>query len=64
MNQSNTLILSRITIALLNKQKTLCKQAGKTGTPPYLERMYADIHIPTSYTTPICCAVARGVFLQ
>jgi hypothetical protein len=60
MKQTNTLILGKITIALLNKQKTQYTPGGKLGLPPITERMYIDMSIPTSYTTPIC-AVA-GIY--
>jgi hypothetical protein len=58
MKQTNRLVLSKITIATLTRQKMQYTPAGKMGMQPFM-----DTNIPTSYTTPICTTVP-GILLQ
>jgi hypothetical protein len=63
MKHSNRLILSKITIATLNRQKMQYTPGGKMGVQAYMDMMNIDTNIPTSYTTPICTTVP-GVLIQ
>jgi hypothetical protein len=54
MKQPNSLILSKLTIATLNRQKMQCTPGGKMALHPVAISMNIDTNIPTSYTTPIC----------
>jgi hypothetical protein len=62
MKQSNRLILSKVTIATLNRQKMQYTPGGKMGVQAYMDVMNIDTNIPTSYTTPIC--TAPGILMQ
>jgi hypothetical protein len=62
MKQSNRLLLSKVTIATLNRQKMQYTPGGKMGVQAYMDAMNIDTNIPTSYTTPIC--TAPGILMQ
>jgi hypothetical protein len=62
MKQTNRLILSKVTIATLNRQKMQYTPGVKMGVNAYMDAMNMDTDIPTSYTTPIC--TSPGILMQ